>query len=289
MRPRLTVILLNWRNCDDTLACLYQLEGSSYPELRIIVVDNGSGDDSVARIRAAYPRVTLLALDRNHGFAGGVNPGIQLAMRAGSDYVLLLNSDVHFEPELLSMLVETAEADPQLGLLGPKEFRDRAVRRLALYGFRVTRAGLRLLGWNAIDAGQLDHEQIDVITGCAMLIPRHSIERVGLLDERFFFYGEDMDYGIRVRLAGLHVRVARHAEIEHSMNGSTQGQSARRQFLLASARIRVLLKHHQLFNMPVALLFESIEAYRSCWHSLRQGDRAAALGYLRGLWDGFRS
>jgi GT2 family glycosyltransferase len=284
--PRVTAVLLNWRNSDDTLACLQQLRASSYPELSVDVVDNSSGDGSAARISAAAPGAPLIESPTNRGFAGGVNQGIRYALAQGADYVLLLNSDVVAPSDLVTRLVDAAHANPQAGIVGPMAYRSLARRVFALYGFRLTRAGVRVIGWNAPDQGQFDGVPIDAISGCAMLIPQQTFRAIGLFDERFFFSYEDIDFCLRAHDAGLAVRVAAEAQIEHEMGGATRGQSAWRQQLVASARVQFYRKHWRRFDrlsLPIGELRETANQLRAAWLAR---DAGAAGGYLCGLTAG---
>src|SRR5262245_57058678 len=117
--PPMYVIILNWNRPADTLACLEAVRRSRYQTLSAVVVDNGSSDDSVAHIRAAYPQVTLIQNKTNLGYAGGNNVGIRHALQRGAAYVLLLNEDVVVEPEALGHLA-AALADPSVAAAGCK-------------------------------------------------------------------------------------------------------------------------------------------------------------------------
>jgi GT2 family glycosyltransferase len=116
--PRVTCILLNWNGWGDTLDCLAALKESSYPHLDVMVVDNGSTDESVARIRAANPGLTLLETGLNLGFAAGNNVGVRHALKNGADYVWLLNNDTRPAPHALSALIDKVQTDRRIGAVG---------------------------------------------------------------------------------------------------------------------------------------------------------------------------
>src|SRR5262245_37473647 len=119
-RPHVAIILLNWNQPEYTLACLRSLGQLEYPNVTVTVVDNGSTDGSPALIRARYPDVTLIENGRNLGFAAGNNVGIDLAMRDGADYVMLLNNDTEVAPDMVDDLIAVAESDSSIGIVGPK-------------------------------------------------------------------------------------------------------------------------------------------------------------------------
>lgn len=201
--PRVLVVVLNWQSAAETIACLAALAQSTYPHRRVLVVDNGSADASVAELGASCPAVELLALDANYGYAGGHNRGIRHGL-GECEYVWLLNPDVRVAPDCLAQLIDTAERQPGAGFLGPlilaREQPDRVVSaggRLA-HGFAEHRgAGVR--------ADQLGAQiaEVDYVMGCALLTRRAVIEAVGLLDERYFLYHEEADWCRRARRAGF--------------------------------------------------------------------------------------
>src|SRR5688572_13562211 len=102
--PLLSVVLVGWNTRDDVLECLRLLSRQTYPRVQIVLVDNGSTDGTAAAVRAEFPSVLLLPLDRNHGFARAVNLAMRAALDEGAEYILLLNPDTSFEPDLLAGL-----------------------------------------------------------------------------------------------------------------------------------------------------------------------------------------
>jgi GT2 family glycosyltransferase len=113
-RPQVTAVTLNWNRPDDTLACLASLKEQTYPDLQLLVVDNGSTDDSAIRIRAEFSDVSLLAHPHNSGFARGNNLGIRQALAQGADYVFCLNNDTWLAPDAIERLVTAAAQETAL-------------------------------------------------------------------------------------------------------------------------------------------------------------------------------
>jgi len=122
MTPLVFIIVLNWNGKDDTLECLGSLQQLDYPNFETVVVDNGSTDGSEDVIRSAFPSVNFIQTGRNLGYAGGNNVGIKHALSHGADYVWLLNNDTTVDPNALTALVETAQADPKIAVVGSKIF-----------------------------------------------------------------------------------------------------------------------------------------------------------------------
>jgi GT2 family glycosyltransferase len=215
--PKIFVCILNWNKRDDTLHCLEAVLAQNYPDLRAVVVDNGSTDDSVPALRALGDRIDLIENKENFGFTGGCNTGMRHALAHGGDYVWLLNNDSECDPETLSRLVAYAEARPDIGMVSPiiADLRTRedsfAVGRLDLA------TGIDSQTADAAEAQAMQERypgQI-MLKGTALLLKRSLIERVGFLDERFFAYCEDNDYSVRCAAAGFRAACVTTERIYH--------------------------------------------------------------------------
>jgi GT2 family glycosyltransferase len=217
MPPRVLAIVLNWRSAGDTIDCITSLRRQSYPDCQVLVVDNGSQDHSADRLRAALPDVELLALDDNLGYAAGNNRGLAHAMRGDYAYAWILNPDTRVAPDTLTMLVDAAESHPRAALLGSKVYMRQAPDRILSAG-GVLREGCVAdhRGIGEIDAGQFDEvTNVDFVTGCAVLARRRAVETIGVLDERFYLYQEEVDWCRRARDAGFTVLYVPAARVWH--------------------------------------------------------------------------
>ncbi len=226
------IIILNWNNPDDTLACLRSVEDGDYPAVRTIVVDNGSTDDSVARIRTAYPDVEIIETGVNLGYAEGNNVGIRYALHSKPDYLCILNNDTKVTSDFISRLVEEAESDPSTGIVGPKMYCFEPSDMIFAAGSLVewNKGLLNQRGfWQRERSGgplYADHpEDVDFIIGCGILIRRSVLEQIGLFDPRYYLNFEDVDLGIRTSRAGYRVRYTPHAILYHKVSASL-GQSS---------------------------------------------------------------
>lgn len=186
--PLVYIQILNYRAWRDTVACLGALEKLEYPNYRVLVLDNASDNDSVAQIRAAFPGVEVLELERNLGFAGGNNVGIRRALAEGAAYVWLLNPDTLPDARALAAMVEQAQQDARIGAVGSVLYEMDRPEQVQAWG-----GGEVVWPWGLIRL--LNHERqagrLNYISGASLLLRRAALERVGLLDEGFFMYGED--------------------------------------------------------------------------------------------------
>jgi GT2 family glycosyltransferase len=263
-----TVVVLNWNRPDDTLACLASLEQVRYSPLEVVVVDNASADDSVARIAAAYPRVQLIRNDANLGFAEGNNVGIRHALRAGADYVMLLNNDAVIHPDCVAALVAAAQAHPQAGFLGAKIFYHADPARIwmgkPVWDARTCRFEHVGLNLNDAEAGLTQTGEASYACGCALMATRHALETAGLMDPRFFCYFEEIDWCFRAAAQGFRSLYVPDAKVWHKVSQSTGGGQTP---LVCYFRARNRL-----------LWAEGHLTVRQRWRVLMDGARAAHAG-----------
>jgi len=223
MTPSVTAIVLNWNNAPDTIACLASLAQQDYPH-RVLVVDNGSTDDSVARIAGAYPAVEILQTGANLGYAGGNNAGIRKALEDGAEYVLVLNNDTVAERSMLSALVAAMESDASVGIASPKILYYDDPERVWCAGASIDwRTGAtRRLGADQQDDPAQDRGPVDVdfVSGCAMLVRREAIESVGVLDEDYFLYYEETDWCVRLASRGWRMVYEPTARMYHKVSAT---------------------------------------------------------------------
>jgi GT2 family glycosyltransferase len=290
-QPRVAVIVLNWNRRQDTLECLQSLEELTFPHFQVTVVDNGSSDGSVEAIREAFPTVSLLVNPENLGFAEGNNVGMRHVLGEGADYVFLLNNDTVVHPALLDELVAVAESDPQIGVVGPKIcYYDRR-DRLWYAGAREQwlRRIPATVGLDEPDQGQYDQVcETACVYGTAMLIRRQVLEKVGLLDERFFCYHEDADFCMRVRQAGYRCVYNPRGLVWHKVSASTRATSHVQDYLRARGRILFFVKHLRGARLVLVLFYELYRLAKVWVWRLRDGQPRNAWAYARGLWDGVR-
>lgn len=239
--PHVVVVVLNWNGAADTLECLASLQLSSYGSFRVLVVDNGSTDDSVQRLRGAYPDLWLLETGSNLGFAGGNNVGIRAALAAGSDVVLLLNNDTTVASDWLEAFAEAARTLPAGSVLGGKIFYQSDPATIWHFGARWDRQLCRfnLIGRGTHESLWPDIEEADLIIGCCMWLPRGTIEAVGLLEESFYLNYEETDWCSRAQRAGFSLFSVPGAKVWHKISASFRGRPHNAYFVFRNRRLWV--------------------------------------------------
>lgn len=286
--PLVAILTLNWNRPDDTLACLESAAAQSHPNTTLLVVDNDSADDSVARIGAAYPGATIVRSERNLGFAGGANLGLRHALDAGADFVFLVNNDTTFAPDVVALLLDRMR--PDVGIATP------AIYYAAAPDLPWSLGGAR--HWLTLEktgdtlaalAGAGPALERDYAVGCGMLLARAALEQVGLFDERFFMYYEDMDLSLRMRRAGFRILLVPAARMLHKVSVSSGGRdSPAERYWMARSSVLFFLKHVRGPRWLVVAPYRAGSACKTVLRLCLRGRGGAALAYLRGLRDGLR-
>jgi GT2 family glycosyltransferase len=266
------VLLLNWNNWKDTNECLGSLKGLDYDNWKVVVLDNGSTDGSVERIRERFPELEIMELGENLGFAGGINAGIRAALERGTEYVWMLNNDTTVDSKALRTMVEKAETDPRIGAVGSAIYYTSEPGRLQAWG------GGYISFWLGRSRHFLDpvpDEKIQFLTGASLLLRRQALHSLGLLDEGFFLYWEDADYCFRLRKAGWRLAVAGDSKVWHKGMATVGKKSPLLDFHFNRGAVR-------FFGKNAAVPFISV------WvgTALRMGKRVAMGDWkrMRAIW-----
>jgi GT2 family glycosyltransferase len=240
--PVVGIVILNWNQPTDTVACLESLQRLEYPSFEIVVVDNGSTDGSPNLVAERFPQHTLIRNPKNFGFAAGNNVGVRHLLRSKVDYVLLLNNDTEVSPDMLRILVEAAESDPHIGVVGPKIYYFDQQKTIWSAGGEVDRLGH---SWHRradeLDDGSRETIQdVGYVTGCAILVKASVIESIGVLDERFFIYFEETEWCARARHAGFRVVYEPGARMWHKIEQTARNTSRTYMYLMTRNRLLYL-------------------------------------------------
>mgnify|MGYP003331941202 CR=1 FL=1 len=273
MNPLVYIILVNWNGKNDTLECLSSLQKVTYTNFKVLVVDNASGDGSVEAIRKEFSNIELITNKENLRFSGGNNVGIQYALNNNAELVLLLNNDTTVEPNFLSELITISEKNKNVGIVGAKIFYYTNKKRLWYAGGTINfKTGMsKHRGIREVDTKKYDNvEEVDYITGCCMLLKREVVEKVGMLDESYFIYGEDADWCLRAKNAGYKLMYAPSAIVYHKVSVSSGGNfSWFKNWNKLKSNLRLLWRYADWyywfvipFTFPAGVLLSYLKAKR---------------------------
>jgi GT2 family glycosyltransferase len=291
--PLVWAVIVNWNGRELLEACLKTLLASDYPNLSVAVVDNDSTDGSGAMVREQFDGVELIENHENLGYAAGANTGIRYAQGRGADFVLLLNNDVELDAAAVTALVGAAGRDTRTAMVGPLIYYWDRPELIWSAGGKVSfwTGNIRHRGLREKDAGQFaDIEEVDYVTGCAVLVSLPAVSEIGLMDEGYFMYNEDTDWCTRARRAGYSVVLAPAAKLWHKVSMSSGGGLT--PFKIYH-RLRSTLRYFSIHARPYhwlgilpatavrALAFASSEAasgHGANVAAIARGVRDAALG-----------
>lgn len=286
MAAPLLISILNWNGLADTLACLAALDGTRDGSWHALVIDNGSTDDPRDAIARQFPWVECIRLESNLGFAAGQNHGLRLAMARGHEAVLMLNNDCEIDGAAIGVLLQRLRGDTAIAAVSPLLYCSDTRARPQMVAAWLDWSRHCSVRPSTPDAARPPEWPV-MAPGTALMLSCAALERIGLLDERYFAYYEDNDLSARIAAAGLRAEYCRQARAWHASRPVAQYSamalylSARNAQLFWSGHTpsayRRGLRRHLL-----AQSLAEIAVLRGAGETLKC--RAVAAGF----WDGLR-
>ena len=295
--PRVAVLILTWNRVNEVVPCLESFSCLDYPNYEVIVVDNGSEDETVPTVHQLFPWVTLIENGENLGFCKGNNAGLRHVLEGNFDYVLLLNSDTKVLPNLLTELVGAMRSDPRIAIAGAKNLlMENPSYTWGKYG-QVTWGPMlvKTVGRFAPD-WQLQEplKDVDWVIANGCMIGREPLLKVGLFDEDFWQCNEDVDWSYRARKAGYRVVYVDRAAILHK-GGSSADLGHKRVFsygyFIGRNAFTFARKHGTLFQKIKLFLMVWVGVLGRIAFFTLDNAKHAILGqraFIRGIIDGIR-
>ncbi len=278
MLPKVFIIILNWNGINDTLSCLESIKKLNVKdcELGVIVVDNGSTDDSVKELKKLVFReidFRLVTTTTNLGFAGGNNVGIKYALESGADYMMILNNDTIVDKNLITELLKVAKKE-KVAAVSPKiyfaqgyEFHKDRYKKNDL-GKVIWYAGGKIdwknvygenRGVDELDGGQFQNtSNTGFATGACMFLTAIAVKEVGMFDEKYFLYLEDADLSLRLKRKGWKVKYTPKAVVWHKVSQSSGIGSNLNDYFITRNRLMFGMKYAPV-RAKIALIRESIK------------------------------
>jgi len=209
--PKVNIVVLNYNGKQCLPGCLKSLFQVDYPNFEIVVVDNNSDDGSLELARQSFSRATFIKNEQNLGFSAGNNVGIKYSLEKMADFVFLLNNDTEVEKDFLKQLVQVAKIN-DAGILGALIFSGNN-KDIWFSGGKID--WLRMKALNEQVLIKNNNNSPDFVSGCAMLVRAEVFAKIGLFDEDFFLYWEDVDFSVRAKKAGFALSVVANSHVRH--------------------------------------------------------------------------
>ena len=297
--PRIAIIIINWNTYQLTFNCLKSLEACSYKNKTIFFVDNGSNDGSGDKIALEFPEINYIKNEKNEGFTGANNKALNIILKQSFDYVLLLNNDTEVEPNFLSLLAASMESDKNLAATQPLilDFPNKNTIWNAGGSFN-TFFGLSKTRYKGlIYKPKLKIETFtEWISGCCILVNIGVVKKVGLLDNRFFAYFEDVDWSIRMTNQGYKLGVVPKSIIYHHTSGSTKKNNTSNEgnlspyahYLNVRNHIYLIKKHNSFFNNIGSWIYQILKITSYSIYFIFRGRFGKFKMVWRGVLDGIK-
>lgn len=272
---KVCLLVLNWNAGKYISRCLDSLQKLhlDHFDLEIVVIDNGSTDNSSSFIKEKYPKLTFLRNDKNLGYAGGNNIGLKYALFHGSDFIWIVNPDVEVHPESLLQLIKAANENPKAGIFGSKcyfasgfEFHKDRYQKSDL-GHVLWYAGGKIdwknvyaihIGMDEVDKGQFDKlSQVEFVAGESFFVRRQVFDQIGLFDSRYFLYYEENDFCQRALCAGWQLLYIPQSIIWHANAQATSAGSSLVDYYTTRNRLLFGMRYASL-RTKFSLLKESL-------------------------------
>jgi len=289
--PLVVVIIPNYNLKEDLGECLDSLQESDYENLRILVVDNASHDNSVQYLYQNYPWVNVLAREVNGGYAAAINDGIRATENLHPEYYFVLNNDTIVLPDAISKLIQIVESDPVIGVAAPKIINHENPEKIFSLGDRIfsylplpVRYGLHEHDRPEYD-GVMD---FDYVFGCAFLIRSETLKTVGYFDISYFMFYEDADFCRRVRDTGYRIVRVGSSIVRHKASKSVSKQRPFMTYLRARNRSRFYRRYKHGPSRILTFIALSFGSIQTITRFVFSGKTALIKHYVKGAWIGFR-
>lgn len=273
MFPEIDIIVLSYLESDRLIKCVDSVLMSTYPNIRVFIVDNGSGPEVTARIKDRYSgraKVVLIENGRNLGYAGGNNIALKIAE---GRYCVMLNNDAIVDCNWLEPMVELMEKNPGAGACQPKilnindpgrfEYAGAAGGYIDIYGYPFMRG--RIFDTIESDNGQYDdNAELDWCSGAAFMVRTDVFKKTGFFDPAFFMYAEEIDLCWRIRRCSYSILFVPRSKVYHEGMGSIKNRQIFKLHLNYRNNLILLLKNysfiHLLSRMPVRMILDCVSA-----------------------------
>lgn len=299
MTKTVAIILVNWKQYAVTADCIRSLQQVMGIKYDIILIDNKSEDNSAEMFNRHFPEIRLIEANANLGFAGGNNLGIAYAVRENYDYIMLLNNDTIVEPDFLTPLISYMEQHPDTGVIQPLIYfqHDRSLvwNGGSYYNRWLSRA--HTPGYNKrLQPNSTSLQEVDWVTGCAFFTRASIFQELGMLNDRFFMYYEDVDLSFRIKKAGYRLMYQPESIIYHIAGRSGKEAEKRKEGFIHPIthyynlrnRIWMVRKYTKPHFIPTSVLYHSFYIASVMIYFILRGRFAKLKAAIRAVKDGLK-
>lgn len=290
MNPKVIIVLVNWNQYKDTIECLESLKKIDYDNYKVVVVDNASIDNSINSVRSNFQDIEIIQNKENLGFSEGSNVGMRYALEQNADYVLLLNNDTIVDSNFLIELIKVIEKNSEIGMVGPKIY-DYYTGRISSAGGAIDWwRGLGIhIGDNKLDKGQFDfNKEFTFLTGCCWLVKKELLYKVGMFDNRYFVYMEDVEFCVRTVKLGYKLFFVPKSRIWHKVSPSLGKVSCLAIYYKTRNRLLFMKQNTRMINYILFLFFFYPSRLIKIVVWLLKGEGQYTIALVMGIYDFYK-
>ena len=263
MQNKLAIIILNWKQYELTIKCLSSVYKSKFKDFEIVLVDNESNTEKLKNLLKNFKKIKVFQNDENLGFGAANNIAINYAIQNNFEYLMLLNNDTEVDENFILPLLNIINNDNLIGAVQPLIMNYNNKNSIWSAGGYVN----KFFGYTSTNKNSNGNLKLDWITGCCMLLKTDLIKKVGLIDENFFAYYEDVDWSLRIKDLGYSLKLVNTSLVYHygsksSENSSSEGSlSPKVHYLNFKNHLYLLRKHNKKFNLLGLILYQFIKLF----------------------------
>lgn len=282
--PELSIITVNYNGFADTVQLIESIQTHLAIPYELIVVDNGSMADEADMLKHQFPNIKVIRSDRNLGFAGGNNLGIE---HATADFLLFINNDTYVKDNSFIHLVERMKKEPTLGGISPKILfadQEKLIQYAGYTPLSPVTLRNRLIGFKEKDTGQHDHPiSTPYLHGAAMLVRKDAIDKAGRMPEIYFLYYEELDWSLQLRRAGYRLEYNPSAVVYHKESSSVGQESPLKAFYMTRNRLLFAKRNLSPFYSILSIAYQiSLALPKRVFNCLLKGNSVLAVAMMKG-------
>jgi len=287
MNSSIAVVIVAWNSYDNTQECIQSILNQRFVETEIFLVDNGSTIEPLEKLAHQYPKINYIYSESNLGFAAGTNLGLEKALTTDCNYILMVNNDTRADALMLHELI-TAFTEEDVGLAAPLIYYYDTPDQVWSSGGYMNELLMMPLDSHNRKNPIITPTERTFLSGCCYMIKRELLEQVGLLDDQFFLYFEDLDYCRRVNNSNWKMMVIPTAKLYHKVSQSSGGHmSESERFFYAKSSGLYFRKHINKTNALPIIFFRLGSALKMTTQLLIRGRFTTTWSYLHGLYQGW--
>lgn len=284
-----SIITINYNGYKDTCELIDSLHRFEDDPYEIIVIDNASINNDAELLKNKYPDITVIASDKNLGFAGGNNLGLS---QANGEYILFINNDITIDQPILRKMIQRMESSPKIGAISSKikyEYKQDTIQYAGYMPMHPVRISNHIIGYNQKDKGQYDEAHATAfLHGACMLTSRKVLEKAGLMTDIYFLFYEELDWSLQLQNAGYETWYEPTVYVLHKESMSIKRGTPMRLYYLTRSRILFTRRNYKSIKRIIALAYLLVVVIpKNILQYIILREKSMLTSFIKGCYHGF--